>query len=608
LPADVAVILSDGCLVTGTVVDRATGKPAEGAVVVADDGKGRETAAATGADGTFRLPLAEGRYIFRVDAKDRVCVALTDRECLAGENLELPPLELIAGGFISGRVVNTATGMPVAESNDRPIMLGLTGPTHPLGIRSPARLATVDADGRYNLRAAPGENFPYFVNIRGDRMSWDTHNQPPVIVKVGQTTEYDMLITPETPPAEKLAAARELVASLPAAPAERADHILLEFRKLSHTVDETELWCTLMRELVSLGPKVVPQICDELDRTAQDRALRRLAFALRAISDRRAVPALIRALPKTLLPGSSDYGLIVKDAELTTFMKRHDLAEGDGGTHFDFGRPVREVSGALVKLTGQPFDDAELFGIFLSEDPRRQILQRRMFHRQAQRWQTWWEAHWREFVDDAAYQKVKLEIVDEPLPPASKTLTANARLVDGSSGAILSPAIQGGEHARHFCDLDTGYQPRWPANIAKDEARLDEGQLGDWAAENGVDLMCITHVAADGTETFVLRGFGLESWEISPRDLRNLEKFIAAGKLPEGRRVGDLLMHYDEESRQFAPAADAVFIYTTREGSLGVIEITDHVTKTGDPGGSTVWPRGVGFFKGVRFNLKTIVP
>jgi hypothetical protein len=309
-----------------------------------------------------------------------------------------------------------------------------------------------------------------------------------------------------------------------------------------------------------------------------------------------------------LLPGSSDYGLIVKDAELTTFMKRHDLAEGDGGTHFDFGRPVREVSGALVKLTGQPFDDAELFGIFLSEDPRRQILQRRMFHRQAQRWQTWWEAHWREFVDDAAYQKVKLEIVDEPLPPASKTLTANARLVDGSSGAILSPAIQGGEHARHFCDLDTGYQPRWPANIAKDEARLDEGQLGDWAAENGVDLMCITHVAADGTETFVLRGFGLESWEISPRDLRNLEKFIAAGKLPEGRRVGDLLMHYDEESRQFAPAADAVFIYTTREGSLGVIEITDHVTKTGDPGGSTVWPRGVGFFKGVRFNLKTIVP
>ena len=97
--------------------------------------------------------------------------------------------------------------------------------------------------------------------------------------------------------------------------------------------------------------------------------------------------------------------------------------------------------------------------------------------------------------------------------------------------------------------------------------------------------MCITHVAVGGTETFVLRGFGLEAWEISPRDLRNLDKFIAAGKLPEGRPVGDLLMHYDEESRQLAPAADAAFIYLTREGSLGVIEITDRVVKTENAGG-----------------------
>jgi hypothetical protein len=308
------------------------------------------------------------------------------------------------------------------------------------------------------------------------------------------------------------------------------------------------------------------------------------------------------------LPGSSDYGLIVEDAELAAFMQKHDLAEGEGGRYFDVGRSVREVSGALVKLTGQTFDDAELFGIHLSEDPRRQVLQRRMFQRQAQRWQAWWESHWREFVDDAAYQKVKLEIVEEPLPAASKTLSAKARLVDGSGGAILSPAKQGGEHARHFCDLDTGYQPRWPASIAKDEARLDERRLGDWAAEKGVDLMCITHVAADGTETFVLRGFGLEAWEISSRDLRNLDKFIAAGKLPEGRPVGDLLMHYDEESRQLAPAADAAFIYLTREGSLGVIEITDRVVKTQNAGGFGQWPRGVGFFLGVRFNLKTIVP
>ena len=247
--------------------------------------------------------------------------------------------------------------------------------------------------------------------------------------------------------------------------------------------------------------------------------------------------------------------------------------------------------------------------MFLSEDPRRQILQRRLFHRMSERWQTWWDAHGREFVDDTAYQTVNLEIVDEPLPPPSKALSANARLVDGTSGAILSPAVQGGEHAWHFYDLDTGFQPKWPSNIVKDEARLDERGLAEWVTENGVDLMCVTCVTPGGTDTFVLRGFGLEAWEISPRDLRNLDKSVAAGKLPDGRPVGEYLMHYDSETEQLIPDANAAFLYITREGSLGVIETTDRVTQTADlTGRFSPPPRGVGFFKGVRFSLKTIIP
>lgn len=611
LPADLEVVLSDGCVVTGTVADRVTGKPAAGATITAIESTSlEETPVATGADGRFRMVLAEGRYHFRVDARDRVGVALVDRECLAGEKVDLPPLELIGGGFISGRVLDTATGEPVAESRGQPIMLGLTGPTHPQGkVRSPTRLTSVDADGKFTLRAAPGDNFPYFVNIRGDRMAWDTLKQPPVVVEEGKTTVYDMLITPQVPPADKLASARKLVASLPAAPAERTEQILAQFRKLSRTVDETELWCMLMRELVAVGRQAVPSLCAELDRVTEDRALRRLAFALRAIGDARAVPALIRALPKTLLPASSDYGLLIKDAELTAFMQKHDLNPGQQGTYFDLGRPVREVCGALSKLTGQTTDDPELFGIMLSEDPRRQILQRRMFLRNARRWQAWWEGHWRDLTEDAAYREVKLNVVDEPLPAASKTLSAQARLSEGTTGAILSPAAQGGQHARYFCDLDTGFQPQWPANIAKDETQFDERQLADWAAKNGVDLMCVACFAPDKTETFVLRGFGLQAWEISPRDVRNLDKLVAAGKLPEGRPVGDHLMHYDSETEQYTPDANAAFLYITREGSLGLIETTDRVTRTEDLTGSLFPPpRGVGFFKGVRFNLKTIIP
>ena len=119
--------------------------------------------------GRFRLVLLEGRYDFVAEAKERVCVAVTGRECLAGEKIELPAFKLIGGGFISGQVVNTATGesVTVSENGKGPIMLGLYGPSQPPGRAiSPLRLAAVDKTGRFILRAAPGENFPYFVNTQ----------------------------------------------------------------------------------------------------------------------------------------------------------------------------------------------------------------------------------------------------------------------------------------------------------------------------------------------------------------------------------------------------------------------------------------------------------
>jgi len=368
------------------------------------------------------------------------------------------------------------------------------------------------------------------------------------------------------------------------------------------------LWCLLMRELVAVGRDAVPQLCAELDRTAEDRMLRRLGFALRAIGDPRAVPALIRAIPKTLLKSSSDYGLIVGDKELMEFMQTHDLDKGKGGAYFDLGRPGREIVGALHGLTRQNFDDVELFSMHLSEDPRRGVLQRRIYVRQAQRWQAWWEANWRTFTDDAAYQKVNLIATDEPLPPAPVALGRMARLSGEWSGAVLSPAIEEGQHAWHFYDLDTGYRPIWPAHIPRDETAPNAKQLADWAPTRGVDLMCVTHRSPDGTQTFVLKALGMKVREINPRDVRNLDRLIAAGTLPEGRPVGELLMHYDTKSEQLVPDANAAFLFITREGNMGLIETTDRVTRTADLTGMPSSPPGVGFHKGVRFNLKAIIP
>jgi len=614
LPAtDVVVTLPEGCRVTGIVTDGVTGKPAAGAVVsVRPLENGHEIAATTDKAGQYRLAVPEGRYHVLAEATDRVCEALLDRDFLADEKVDLPPFKVIGGGFIAGQVINTKTGQPVAVSDsNEPIAIGLFGPSQPSGRSiSPQRLAFVDRDGRFVVRAAPGKNFPYFVNTRGVRMAWDTEKQPPVLVAEGETTAYDMLITPEATGAEKMEAARAVVASLPPKPAERTEQIIAEFRKLEHTVDETELWCSLMRELVAVGQEAVPQLCAELDRTTVDRAIRRLAFALRAIGDPRAVPALIRAIPRTHLPSSSDYGLIVADQALTEFMQAHDLDESRRGTYFSVGRPVREVFGALHLLTRQNLGDDDLYQISRAEDPRRQVLQRRIYQRNAQRWQTWWEEHWREFTDDVSYRKFNLAVVDEPLLPAPAALGPGAKLGDGMREAVISPAVEENRYAWHFYDLDTGYRPKWPDHIARDEAHIDWKLLAEWAEKTGVDLMCVTRELPSGAETYALRTFGMTSREIGPRDLRNIDRLVAAGTLPEGRPVGELLLHYDAESQDLVLDANGAFVATTREGSLFLIEITDRVTRTanltGQPAGRA--PGGVGFHKGVRFDLKSIIP
>jgi beta-lactamase regulating signal transducer with metallopeptidase domain len=618
LPANVTVTLAVGCQVTGTVMDSVTGRPAADAAVIAErlGDPGLQTPVATDAAGRFKIALHEDRYNFIVRAKDRVGIAITDRECLDGQKVELPPFSLIRGGVITGQAINAATGQPISVNDQGvPIRIGLRGPSQPAarGVYSfGAKMAAVDREGRYTLRAAPGENFPFLMNVQGDRVAQNLPQQPAVVVKEGETVVCNLLVTAKTTPAEKLKAARKLVASLPTKPSERTAQILAELRKLRYTIHEEELWCALMFELAAIGRDAVPQLSAELDRTTENWTLRRLGFALRAIGDPRAVPALIRAIPKTLGGGGSDYGLSVADDALAAFMQKHDLRnEPPKGQQFHFGRPVREVISALQKLSGQDFDDSELLHVNTGDDPRRQVLARRLFNRQARRWQTWWEMHWREFTNDAAYQKVGLNVEDEPVPPASTTLGPKARVDHrgGVNGEILSPAIQEGKYAEHFCDLDTGAMPKWPAHIPRDEARIDPKQLADWAAATGADLMCVTHRAPDGTQTFALKSLGLKAWEIGEQDLRNLDNLIAAGTLPKGHEVGELLMHYDEKTKKTIPDANGAFLYVTREGNMGLIEVTDRITRTVNLAGTIgPPPAGVGVFKGVSFNLKSIIP
>jgi hypothetical protein len=623
-PMKFVIQLPIGCVVEGRVEDQANEQPVVDALIAFHwsgdpperleiEGLSRSHAATpveavTDEDGRFRTVIRPGDYNLSMQADDHVCPALKDQSFDAGATVAMPPFRATPGGFIYGRVVDH-TGKPVAAMPEGyPVWIALVGPGHLGG----APLAATDDQGRFVLRAAAGENYPYFFHDRGDRMAHNVDERTPVVVREGGTTTVKMTLEP--PPQlrnpfgrQRQQAAELVLAALPEEPQPRVDAILKQLQAMNQNVDDADLWCALMRELVRIGPAAVPRLCEELDGTDSNLAMRRLAFVLRAIGDGRAVPALIRAIPKTLQPPGSDFGLIVADPELMAFMQEHDLDERDRDQHFSFGRPVREVFGALHKLTGEEFADAELFGMTRRNDARRTALQRRIYQRQAERWAQWWNDHAREFVDDLAYYDVKLPPFDDPVP-APVALADVAKLESGFSGLVVSPPAEPGEHVWHFIDLDTGRRPNWPKHIPRDEATLDFAELEKWAREVGADLMCVSYTDPDGAEVFALRGLDLKAVELTEREVGDLEENLAAREPPKGRPTGDLLIHADPETRESTANVNAAFLYTTREGTHGLIETTDRVVRTADltgmPAGGA--PAGVGFRRGVKLDWKPL--
>ena len=599
------------CHIRGTVIDKETGQPSSGVFVNChrlESGQ-RLTTVSTNERGEYHFVVQEGLYYVVAIKEARICKAIEDVEVVDGETMKLKPLYLERGGFITGKVVDGNTGNPIATNNQgEPLQIGLFGPSKPFTkVISQTPSITVDANGEFVLRAAPGDNHLYFVNERGDQMAWNTRKRDPLVVEEGKRVRATMTITPPVPKEKKMEHARRTVAKLSKEPNERTRQILAEFRKLNHTVDETELWCSLMRELVRIGSPAVPHLLKELESTDQNRMIRRLGFALRAIDDKRAIPGLIRAIPKSLFPGCSDYGLLVEDPELSAFMKEHDNDRNRRGRHFSLGRPVREVFSALHELSGKDFDDNELYSIHLREHPREQFLQRSLFQRKAKKWQAWWNKNWTRYVDDVNYGSFELEKLP-PFDPANQ-IPFSGRFVKGSTAGegtaemTLSPI---GEPGTKFLDLDTGFRPKLDIAIPNTSDR--QAQLSEWTAGNGADLMCEEIITKDGTVSYVLRGFGLRLWRIKQRDVENLEKRLRTGNAELSPFEGDLLTAVDPVTKKPLPNQNASFVFETRQGGLGVIQITDRITKvqdlTGQPAG--FGPKGVGFFKGVKFNFRSI--
>jgi beta-lactamase regulating signal transducer with metallopeptidase domain len=623
IPQTVDVTLHPAAIVEGRVIDAVTDRPVANAVVSAQAvARSGWFQTRTDGDGRYRLHMTKDHYNIWSEAADRMPIAVKALEAIPGRTTTDADIRLVKGGFVFGTVIDAATNQPVVPPADHPLQVAHYGPARP---RTGAAVTStnVNADGTYRLHVAPGSNYVYLMSGGGRRVvEVKDGEEVRVDLRTGEQPEQDAVqgFDADVQLSQKLYrkaaeedAARERAARGEPEPAKRPRSttptgLLLEkLRDLNEAHELKDPLCRTLKEIVDLGPQAVPQLIDELDSTRDERMLRCLGFVLRAIGDKRAVPALIRAIPKTLQKSGSDAGLIAEDPELVKFAQRHDLRERNEGNEYGFGRPVREICGALQKLTGQKLGEEELYSSHLDGTAHQQEMKRALYHRVASVWAQWWERHWSEHLQDDSYARVHLPERSSPKPAPSPKPGTHFRTGGGGSNWILESVLNP-KAKKVFYDFDTGRVGALPQKWRTSPdiaAQIDE--IVTWASQEGFDLMGTEYVSpANGEHTYALKPIGLRVWELSKERWKMTSKDITVEQLQaEGTPTDGLLFHHDRTTEAIDPKSIGSFLYLTREGTPGLlyvgIEVKDDSLKEGiiTTGDDELDP--VAFRKGRRF-------
>jgi hypothetical protein len=403
-------------------------------------------------------------------------------------------------------------------------------------------------------------------------------------------------------------------------------NLLNRLDQLKNNKLSNDEWASVLRKLIEMGPQAVPELVAELDATDDYYMQSSCAFALRGIGDRRAVPGLIRALPKACIAGGgSDMFFIAKDVELVAFIQKHDCnsnRDEQGNkkypdkTRYFFGQPITEIGASLEKLTGQIHGEKELMGIKLLGTPRQQHRQRLLYQQCAERWAKWWDAHTKDYTHEKEYWLVKLA----PLAPIAFTDEVRATGLPQDAKTMIHrhpdrfiESVRNPDAKNVFLDFYTGRTSGLPKHLKAAEGqpeRLDD--ILAWAAGEGFDLMGTEYkIPGSDKPHFVLRGLGLATWQIKTDRWKTFETEIRGAKpFDMGTRTDGLLANYDQAKGHYLPEETATFLFQTREGGFGAIFVGVEVDDTNvQP--NTVVPRDparnpVAFRKGRRFDYTLV--
>ena len=175
VPGQLDVVLEKGAVITGLVLDQPRSRPAAGLTlglqgILNQDGiaRGYWTTVQTDPGGRYRLtslPAGKFNVFLRKHPPGLTSVALDSVEVKRGETVEPPPIRLVKGGLVKGRLIDDATGAPAMLMDDESVSIGAYGPARP---RSGAAIESAEAkkDGTFEMRLPPGTNLVY-VSGRG---------------------------------------------------------------------------------------------------------------------------------------------------------------------------------------------------------------------------------------------------------------------------------------------------------------------------------------------------------------------------------------------------------------------------------------------------------
>lgn len=650
IPQTVDVQLTPGIVVEGKVTDTVTGQPASSVIVVIQGiNQPSYGKALTDSNGSYRIQMADDDYQISVTANDRIMLPIDLVTGPKGKAFRAPELKLASGGIITGRLIDKSTGQPFKRpAKGEGARITCVGP--PLGKQpGSTQFAYVDDDGRFRIRAIPGLNrlivdHPFDITRRFNgkpqperprSVDIQIRDGESVVVEFSSSIEAvtDREGTRDVQRFEARLVSKAGVSSplketsLAPMRLKRTRHDdgrpVVERKKtrvgklLDRLEDEpapsTDSWGQTIRDLVNVGPTAVPELIAELDDAKKPSMISSLAIVLRGIGDPHAIPALIRALPRTCLTEEmSDCGYEVKDVELAAFLRKLERSGADSNDKvLSFGRPVNEVCTSLQKLAGTSHGEDELRMISAAEGSslRQQYLQHALFERCAERWEGWWQQNYKRLGVSQQYAFVNLprtrtapSVASPDEFPHGRGYQANVNVAN-----LILQSVRDAQAKYVFIDFDTGREGKLPDHLkaaATNSERLDD--ILAWAAREGYDVMGTEYtLPGDKKSHYVLRALGMTTWEIDVnRWPKFSEELAGEGRIDMGTRTNGLLARYDAARGQYLPEQTAAFLFQTRDGTYGAmfvgVEVHDDNWKE-LPAGKSDELNPTGYAKGRRF-------